>query len=329
MSSRTAKLVSAIFTTLLACAPLITASHGAPAEAEKCLSGPKGAPPAGGHWYYRVDRSTKRACWYIGDAKEKITEKKAEKIARAAPETSPPAANSASPPGSANTQSSIANARAELPLPQSRAEQETSVFTAPRPLATVAGAISPDNDPRANADDARARRSIVASRWGELAASSTQASPEPSNSAPANPGAAPTASRAAPTPSTAAPAKAASPAAALPLAAADALSTEKPAGSVQMLLIAILGALALAGLLASAIFRLSRRRSNIRIDRRVNWDSVRTDRPSLSDEARAARSIQEPGLLPQGSLPREPRAADDAEEGIAQMLSRLPRRAAT
>ena len=331
MSSRTAKFVSAIFTTLLACAPLVTASHGAPAEAEKCLSGPKGVPPAGGHWYYRVDRSTKRACWYIGDAKEKITEKKAEKIARAAPETSPPAANSASPPGSANTPSSIANARAELPLPQSRAEQETSVFTAPRPLATVAGAISPDNDPRANADDARARRSIVASRWGELAASSTQASPEPSNSAPANPGAAPTASRAAPTPSTAAPApvKAAPPAAALPLAAADASSTEKPAGSVQMLLIAILGALALAGLLASAIFRLSRRRSNIRVDRRVNWDSVRTDRPSLSDEARAARSMRALDLLPQGSLPRELRAADDPDQRIAQMLSRLPRRAAT
>ena len=159
MSSRTAKFVSAIFAGLLACAPLVTASHGAPAEAEKCLSGPKGAPPAGGHWYYRVDRATKRACWYIGDAR------KAEKIARAAPETSPPAANSVSPPNSASTPSSIANARAELPLPQSRVEPDTSVFTGPRPLATVAGAISPDNDPRANAGDADAQRSVVASRW--------------------------------------------------------------------------------------------------------------------------------------------------------------------
>jgi hypothetical protein len=97
-----------------------------------------------------------------------------------------------------------------------------------------------------------------------------------------------------------------------------------------MLLIAILGALAFAGLLASAIFRLSgRRRNSSRVDRRVNWDSVRTDRPSLSDEARAARSMRERGLLPQGSLPRELRAADDPDERIAQLLSRPPRRAAS
>ena len=314
MSSRTAKFVSAIFAGLLAGASFVAASHGAPAEAEKCLSGPKGAPPAGGHWYYRVDRATKRACWYVGDAKEKI--------ARAAPETSPPAADSASPPNSPNTQSSIANARAEWPLPQSRVGQDTSVFTAPRPLATVAGAISPDNDPRAAADDAGARRSVVASRWGELAGSSAQASSEPptDNSTPANSGAAPLPSSGPPAASKTA----------LPLAAADVSSTEKPTGSVQMLLIAILGALALAGLLASAIFRLSGpRRNRSRGDRRVNWESVRTDRPSLSDEARASRSMRELDLLPQGSLPRELRAADDPDQRIAQLLSRPPRRAAT
>jgi len=329
MSSRTAKFVAAIFAGLLACAPLVTASHAAPVEAEKCLSGPKGAPPAGGHWYYRVDRATKRACWYLGDAKEKL--------ARAAPETSPPAANSASPPDSANTQSSIANARAELPLPQARVEPDTSVFNGQRAPA-ITGAINPENDQRASAGDTGARGSVVASRWPELAGISTPASPGPStdNSAPANSRAAPTLSEAAPTPSEAAPtpSEAAPPAAvaALPLAAADASSTEKPAGSVQMLLIAILGALALAGLLASAIFRLSGRRTgrrNVRVDRRVNWDSVRTDRPSLSNEARANRSIREHGLLPKGSLPRELRAADDPDERIAQMLSRLPRSSAS
>ena len=193
MSKRTAKFVSAIFASLLLGAPLVTASHGAPAEADKCLSGPKGAPPAGGHWYYRVDRATKRACWYIGDAKEKL--------ARAAPETSPPAANSASPPDSASTQSSIANARAELPLPQSRVEPDTSVFTGQRAAAAVTGAINPENAQRANAGDAGAQRSVVASRWPELAGINTPASPGPSTdnsaaSAPENSGAAPTPSRA-------------------------------------------------------------------------------------------------------------------------------------
>ncbi|MDO9058053.1 MAG: hypothetical protein Q7U92_03395, partial [Bradyrhizobium sp.] len=93
-----------------------------------------------------------------------------------------------------------------------------------------------------------------------------------------------------------------------------------------MLLIAILGALALAGLLASAILRLSgQRRNTVRVDRRVNWNSARTDRPSLSDEVRADRSIPERGWQPRDSLPHELRAADDADQRIAQMLSRLPR----
>src|SRR5688572_28691444 len=126
MSQRTAKCVSAIFASLglFLGAPLVTAAHGAPAEAENCLAAPKGAPPAGGHWYFRTDRVAKRRCWYIGDAREKPSQ--------AAQETSPPAANSAPAPDSANTQSSIANARAELPLRQPRVELDPSAFTGHR-----------------------------------------------------------------------------------------------------------------------------------------------------------------------------------------------------
>lgn len=319
MSQRAARFVSALFAGLLLGTPLVTASNGAPAEADKCLSGPKGTPPAGGHWYYRVDRVTKRACWYVGDAKVKLS--------RAAPATSPPAANAASPPTSAGagTPSSIANARAELPLPPSRVRPEASVFTAPRPLATVAGAISPETNPRAGAGDTGAQGSVVASRWPELAGVvSTQASPGAS-----------TDNSAAPPPSSTAGPPAPRPAkptagAALPLAAADALSAGKPAGSVQMLLIAIVAALALAGLLASAILRFGgARHRGKRTGQRVNWDSVRSDRPSLSDEARTARSMRDLGLLPQSSLPRELHPAGDADERIAQLLSRPPGRAAT
>ena len=334
MSQRTTKFVSAIFAGLLAATAFATVSQGAPAETESCLSKPNGAPSAGGHWYYRTDRATKRRCWYIGDAKEGGK----EKVARAAPEKSAPASNPASPPDSASTQPSIANARAELPWPQARVEPDTSVFTGQRAAAAVAGAaavtgaINPENDQRANAGDAGAQPSVIASRWPELAGVNTPASPGPSAdnsaaSAPENSGTAPAVT--APAPSEAAPPAAV---ATVPFAAADASSTEKPSGSVQMLLMTILGALALAGLLASAIFRLSARRtgrSNIRVDRRVNWDSVRSDHPPLPDDARAARSMREHGLLPRGSLPRELRAADDPDQRIAQMLSRLPRRAAS
>ena len=33
------------------------------AAADGCLSAPQGATPSGSHWYYRIDRVTKRKCW--------------------------------------------------------------------------------------------------------------------------------------------------------------------------------------------------------------------------------------------------------------------------
>jgi hypothetical protein len=35
------------------------------AYANNCLAGPKAPSPHGQHWYYRVDRSTGRKCWYL------------------------------------------------------------------------------------------------------------------------------------------------------------------------------------------------------------------------------------------------------------------------
>src|SRR5262245_40260235 len=44
------------------------ASVGAPANslrAEECLSAPDSPSPEGTHWYYRLDLSTQRKCWYL------------------------------------------------------------------------------------------------------------------------------------------------------------------------------------------------------------------------------------------------------------------------
>lgn len=304
MSKRTAKFVSALFASLLVGTPLATVSHGATEAADSCLSRPKGALPQGGHWYYRIDRATKRNCWYIGDEKEKQS--------RAAPEASLSAASSAAPPSSAGTPRSIANARAELPLPQTPAEQEARVSTREGAPATAARAASPENDLRSTMEDAGAPRSIVASRWPELADAGSSAGPAPGNSFV---GKQPSSVAAPPAP------------AAVPLVAADASSSAKPSGSVQMLLAAIAGALALAGLLAGAIFRFAGARRSGRREPGVNrlaiWDSVRTDRPTLSDEARATASMTE------FDLPREPRAAPDPNQRIAAMMARLARSAAT
>ena len=40
--------------------------------ADECLSGPKGTAPTGSHWYYRVDRSTGRHCWYLGAEGQRV-----------------------------------------------------------------------------------------------------------------------------------------------------------------------------------------------------------------------------------------------------------------
>ena len=52
--------ISAIFLVVF----LIT-SQASPA-AEDCLAKPNAVAPPGSHWYYRVDRTTGRECWYLG-----------------------------------------------------------------------------------------------------------------------------------------------------------------------------------------------------------------------------------------------------------------------
>jgi hypothetical protein len=305
MSTRTAKFVSAIFASLLAGAPFATTSHGATNAADTtCLPGPKGAAPQGGHWYYRIDRAAKRHCWYVGEAKQKP--------ARTASENPQPAADVAAPP-SAAIQPSIADARAELPSPQTRVE-EAPAATGPQAPAAIA-----NTGQGVNAPDANAQRSTIASRWPEPSGVNSSAGPGPiaDNSA-AN----------APSPAAAAPPPAAAPVA---LAAADSSSqrqtSQSQTGSIQMLLAVILGALALAGLIGSAIFRFGSSRRidprDTRLDRRAIWDSVSTDRPSrqvYSNSDVPTRRID---------MPRELRAADDPDERIAQMLQRLARSAAT
>ncbi len=272
MPSRTANFVSAVFASLLIGSPLTTASHGAVSVAENCLSGPKGAPPKGGHWYYRIDRATKRQCWYVGDAKEK-----------------PSRITSQNPSASQEPRQSIADARAELPMPQAQVVQDVGVTAAPANAANIGL--------RASAEVACPQRSVIASRW-----------PEPSGTnASAGPGAAAGYSIANPLPNSGAvlpPALAA-----VTLAAADS-SSEKPSAAIQMLLIVVIGALSLAGLMGSAIYRFGgTMRWNggreIRSDRRANWD--------LADGERRSPAVY---------------AADDPRRRIAAMIARLSRTSA-
>ena len=56
----------------------------APALADDCLAGPKWAAPQGSHWYYRLDRNTRRKCWYLGVQGQK-TQRAAPQAAKRTP----------------------------------------------------------------------------------------------------------------------------------------------------------------------------------------------------------------------------------------------------
>lgn len=91
---------------------------------DECLSGPKATTPAGQHWYYRIDRATKKQCWYLGEHGAKVNKVAASKPADAGTE------GTQTPP----LDQSVANARAELsptnPFPPVKT-------TAPAPNAAI------------------------------------------------------------------------------------------------------------------------------------------------------------------------------------------------
>ena len=139
MSNRSAKFVAAILASMLAGTSFAAVAEDAAKETSKetgaktadaCLSGPKGPVPAGGHWYYRVDRANKRNCWYIGEEKNKSAraapKDSASSTAASEPAASPPpssvAADPVSPQPNPYVSKSVANARAELTAPQARVE---------------------------------------------------------------------------------------------------------------------------------------------------------------------------------------------------------------
>jgi hypothetical protein len=303
MQNRTAKFVSAIFASLLAGIPLTTVSHGAVPAADDCLSKPKGQAPEGSHWYYHIDRASKRHCWYLGDQREKLS--------RAKLQNSAPIADPASPQKETTTQRPVADAHAELPLPQTRVEQETNVSIWQRTPTTTTDAASAESGQAANAPDAKTQLSVIASRWPDPSGVSSSVSPPPatgnsSETTQLN-------TEQAPLP-------------AVTTSATEDLSSEKQSGSVQMLLLVMMGALVLAGVMGSAIFRFGsiRRagRRQTRGDRRAIWDSVDTDRPSPPAYPRAKASMR------RVDIPRELRHADDPNGRIAEMLRGLSKDAA-
>jgi len=380
MSNRSVKFAPALFAGVVAGANLAAmtdlraqvlttaaeaATQAPQAAADSCLTAPKGATPAGSHWYYRIDRVTKRQCWYLREEADTAD----DKFARAAPPASAPAAASAAEdPTSAqqrtNTRKSVADARAEWVSQQPRAEPakvERTVAAVP--------AVAVPNSPRAAMPNVLAPAPLSSMRWNDApAATRTSLNSADLQVAAANP------------PEAQSP-QAQPPQAELmqqpvvdqvvPATAADATSA-KPTASLQKLFMVMAAALALAGLTVSAIVRIGRMRARraIRRKRRAMWDAAKTKRrspqPTFHDEdagLRRAGAVHHPRVpqdrtrapqertrmpqertrVPQERMTRPPqerprppqerrqvlqdRVPQDREQQVTEMLSRLARSA--
>jgi len=294
--NRTAKFVSAVFAAILAGAPLTTISHGETLEADNCLSGPKGETPPGSHWRYRIEHRTKRHCWYLRE--------EGDKLSQAAPLNISPPPRPPAPQAEPATQHSVANARAELPTQTNRNEGPNTPWPAIAPASKDAA--------RANAPDANASSAVVASRWPESSGVSPASSPRPATSdlaanEPANPVAMP------------------SPAiAAVTHAAADS-SSQSQRGEIPKLFVAIVGALALASITSSLIFRFGRarrpRRVAVRMRRSPVWEQTDDDRIVLSDNP-------DTNVIPRRTrFSRRVSEASRPDDRMPEFLSPISRRA--
>ncbi|WP_348522525.1 hypothetical protein [Bradyrhizobium iriomotense] len=218
------------------------AAQSAASAADDCLTSPKATAPDGQHWYYRLERDTKRKCWYLRE--------EGAKVAKSAQSTAPVQ----KPDTPAR---SVQDARAEFTQQQPAPAPET---TGSIPASAAAMTPPPETPRSAVVADAGAQQPAVAARW-----------PDASNAAPAPaPQPAPETVVADTQP---APSPAASPAP-VTVATANILPVDKPTGSLPTLLLVIAGALALAGITGSAIYRFA----SVRVKthegrRRVNWDN--------------------------------------------------------
>ncbi|MEH2498372.1 hypothetical protein V1294_004851 [Bradyrhizobium sp. AZCC 1678] len=369
MSNRSVKFVPALLagvvvgaslaaTTDLRARVLTTAAEAAPSQAtqaaaDSCLSAPKGANPSGSHWYYRIDRVTKRQCWYLREESDTAD----DKFARAAPPASAPSAAEEPTQQRTITRKSISDARAEWVSQQPRAEPNSPA----KVDQTVAAAPAPavQNSPRATMPNVLAPAPLSSVRWNDAPTTRSLTTPTNLQTAAAAPAAQPSQAE-----------EVQQPAAAdqVAPAAADA-ATAKPTASLQKLLLVMAAALALAGLTVSAIVRIGRMRARraMRRKRRAMWDSAKTRRrspqPMFHDEDAGLRRTggvhnprmpqdrtrvpQERTRVPQERTtrmpqerPRPPQERRHAPQGhapqdrererqVTEMLSRLARSAQT
>jgi hypothetical protein len=155
MKNLAVKFLSAVSAGIVASALVAMIPLSTAGAAEECLTTPKNETTPGEHWYYRVERGTKRHCWYLREEGETSSQAATSTPARRAPpELAPVRETKLARPAT--------DAHAELPLPQTLVEAD--IKTSPTAPATSV-------DPRgaeqklSNKASPETAQSAVASRW--------------------------------------------------------------------------------------------------------------------------------------------------------------------
>ncbi|MGJ4891591.1 hypothetical protein ACQR1Y_25625 [Bradyrhizobium sp. HKCCYLRH3099] len=273
MTNRTANLLPCVAVAVLAGTAAATIEFSPASAADECLAKP-GATPAGKHWFYRIDRATKKQCWYLReDDRESqgaslVTRKLASHRDRS--QLSSTAANARAEIQTSSSRESgdevkvISSTPTATSLPPTSAFPSVAAFpaappaaAAPAPMAAAPVAAAPvttvPESPRVSASE-----SAVATRWPD-SSDALQSSAEPTPRASSYQLAAASepapASTATVTPELAA--ADAAPAATIGMAADDASKTR---------MFAFLGAIAVAGFSTSVLFARARARRQLRLE---------------------------------------------------------------
>ena len=301
MSNVQAKLASAVLFSVAASVGLIAAPLGVARAADNCLTEPKEETPQGKHWYYRIDRGTGRHCWYL----------RAEDEASArTPSAEPVAAAKPAPPTTGNVPPrSLADAHAEF-APAARTEDNGNAAPPARsvwPDPPAPTAATTGIGPGAPAPSA-AVGSPVISRW-------PQASGAPSSANSTAEASLMVADAQADETATTTPAPAAPPQASMPLM--------REVGSLQKLILVAFGALALAGITGSLVYRLAGARSRRR--REGRWPQRQPTLPSLAEEASGApwAAPELSPTLPHADSPADGGKSRDGQDGIDDSFEKI------
>ena len=299
MSRKTAKL-AAVIAIGMAAGLTLTAVPRAVHAADECLTEPKGPSLQGKHWFYHTERGTGRKCWYQRGQDEATGTSSQDQSADAnddapspkdqlqaandpapVPIVRPPARRSETP---ATRSIAISDARAEVPAKTHASDDSTTApaTTATSPTATsatvgAAPAAAPSNTPSA---------SVFPDPSAVLAAKPATDAPSSNEDTQAD------------TTASVTPEPAASPAPVVERQSVDRQSTDPHRGSIPMLLMVAFGALGLAGLTGSTVYRLASvtRRRQDRWQRNVQLQPApaRRPRPVAARPEPIQQAIEEP-----------------------------------